>query len=58
MVLNGLWPSRGKDGALRLRRRYNFEFTSTGTERYLGMIELIGQQFSNLELAPHIYPED
>jgi hypothetical protein len=58
MVLSGLWPIRVESGSLVLRRRYAFEFTSTGQERYRGSIELQGRQLNHFELAPHILPSD
>jgi len=57
IVLKGVWPRRGDSGSLQLRRRYEFEFTSTGTERYKGMIELSGRRLQRIELAPHIVPD-
>ncbi len=30
MVIKGLWAVRNVDGALSVRRRYQFEFSSTG----------------------------
>lgn len=58
MVLKGVWPLRNNSGALQLRRRYAFEFTSTGEERYAGLVELFGRKLLRIELAPHILPED
>ncbi len=58
MVLKGVWPARDGGGSLQLRRRYSFEFTSTGEERYAGLVELIGGKLIHIELAPHILPEE
>jgi hypothetical protein len=58
MVLSGLWPIRADSGTLSLRRRYAFEFTSTGQERYKGSVELQGRQLSHFALAPHILPDE
>ena len=58
MVLSGLWPVRGESGSLVLRRRYSFEFTSTGSERYTGTVELQGRALSHFALAPHILPSE
>lgn len=58
MVLKGLWPIRSNVGSLQLRRRYHFEFTSTGEVRNLGIIELIGKKIHKLELEAHLLPED
>jgi Protein of unknown function (DUF3301) len=58
MVLKGVWPVRDKEGTLRIRRRYNFEFTSTGEARSQGTAELHGLRLSNLHLDAHMLPED
>jgi hypothetical protein len=58
MVLKGLWPYRDDQGSLRLRRRYGFEFTSTGQERYEGIISLAGMRMLSLDLDAHIIPDD
>jgi len=58
MVLKGLWPARDEGGSLRLRRRYGFEFTSTGETRSQGMIELYGTRLHNIQLDAHILPDD
>lgn len=57
IVLKGLWPQRGESGSLQLRRRYKFEFTSTGEERYHGVIELIGLRLQSIKLDAHILPD-
>ena len=56
MVLKGLWPTRNEAGGLRLRRRYSFEFTSTGEVRNRGSVILVGNILTSLELEPHILP--
>lgn len=58
IVLKGVWPHRGDGGSLQLRRRYEFEFTSTGTERYQGVMELDGRKLRCLELEAHILRDD
>lgn len=57
IVLKGVWPRRSDSGSLQLRRRYRFEFTSTGEERYKGMIELSGRRLQRIELEPHLMPD-
>lgn len=57
IVLKSVWPRRGETGSLQLRRRYGFEFTSTGEERYQGLIELSGRRLQRIEVAAHIVPE-
>ena len=58
IVLKGLWPVRTNEGSIQLRRRYQFEFTSTGKIRNKGQIELVGTRVKALELEAHILPED
>lgn len=58
MVLKGVWPVRDKAGLLRLRRRYSFEFTSTGEARSQGSAELHGMHLHKLHLDPHMLPND
>ena len=58
MVLKGVWPVRDGEGSLRLRRRYIFEFTSTGEARSQGSAELHGMRLHKLHLDPHILPDD
>lgn len=49
----GLWFKRDRQGRLRVWRRYLFEFTSTGEERYLGRVIMLGQRIEHMELDPH-----
>ncbi|MDP6651534.1 MAG: DUF3301 domain-containing protein [Gammaproteobacteria bacterium] len=58
MVLKGVWPVRDESEKLAIRRRYTFEFTSTGEVRNLGTIELIGRKLLKLELEAHILPDE
>jgi len=58
MVLRGLWVVRGPNGLLALRRRYQFEFSSTGQSRYRGQVILLGQQIVSLDMEPHIMPDE
>ena len=56
MVLRGLWPIRSKEGSIQLRRRYHFEFTSTGEVRNKGIIELVGRKIQDIKIEAHIMP--
>jgi len=53
VVLKRLWLKRDARGQMRLWRLFQFEFSSTGDERYLGSIEILGRQIQNPRLAPH-----
>ena len=44
---------RDDKGSLCLERHYQFEFTSTGEERYLGEVVMKGQQLQQVVVAPH-----
>lgn len=57
IVLKSVWPRRSDFGSLQLRRLYGFEFTSTGEERYQGLIELSGRRVQRIELEPHLLPD-
>ncbi len=41
---------------LAFRRWYCFEFTSTGDERYQGIVEMHGNTAQSVQLAPHRFP--
>ncbi len=57
-VLKGVWPMRDERGSLVLRRRYVFEFSSTGEARYKGRVEMYGNRLQKIELDPYIIPEE
>ena len=58
MVIVGLWPARDAGGRLVLRRRYRFEFASTGDRRYHGELSLIGLSLEQIGLEAYKLPED
>ena len=58
MVIVGLWPMRNRDGRLILRRRYQFEFASTGDDRYTGRLTLHGMSLAQIELETYKLPPD
>ena len=53
VALRGFWFKRDRGGRLHLWRSYNFEFSSTGSERYQGRIILLGFSVESIELEPH-----
>jgi hypothetical protein len=57
MVICGIWPQRSSGGSLSLRRTYQFEFTSTGDQRYQGILVLFGMQLNSIQLEPYKIPE-
>ena len=52
MVLKGVWPVRDEQDSLVIRRRYRFEFTSTGEARYQGTITLNGPILKSMAAFP------
>lgn len=57
VVLRKLRPVRGEDGRLGFLRRYSFEFTTTGAQRYGGVIVLQGRWVKLIQLDAHHCPE-
>ncbi|MGK0500286.1 MAG: hypothetical protein ACJAYG_001935 [Oceanicoccus sp.] len=53
VALRGFWFKRNKRGSVVLWRRYEFEFTSTGNERYQGRIVLLGRMVEEIQLQPY-----
>lgn len=53
VYLRGLWFKRDRQGNLRVWRRFLFEFTATGEERYLGRVIMLGKYIEYIELEPH-----
>lgn len=53
VALKGLKLKRNAQGRLGLLRRYDFNFSSTGDDRYQGSIQLQGKKVIHIELAPH-----
>lgn len=54
VVLRGMELKRDDEDRLVLRRRYQFEFTSTGQERYLGWVILRGWRLEEIDMEPHL----
>jgi hypothetical protein len=50
VVICGIWPEIDTSGKLTLRRKYQFEFTSTGEHRYQGFLVLSGMNLKSIEL--------
>ncbi len=54
VVLRKSRIQRNENGQLELRRYYDFEFSSTGEERYRGSLVLSGPRLVDFELAAHV----
>ena len=57
MVIKSYWPMKSKRGIWLIRRTYNFEFTSTGQQRYQGKLVLEGLALDTIELETYQLPE-
>lgn len=53
VALRGFWLKRDGHGSVRVWRSYNFEFTTTGDQRYRGRIILLGKRVEAIYLEPH-----
>lgn len=53
VVLKELKPCKSLKGGFCLKRRYSFEFTSTGEDRYQGEIVVIGRHIEAVTLETH-----
>jgi trehalose/maltose hydrolase-like predicted phosphorylase len=58
VVLKKIRLQRGESGSMQLRRTYDFEFSSTGTDRYKGTLILAGARLLSIEMEPHVVPDD
>lgn len=56
VVLKRLWFKRDAKGNMRLWRLFQFEFSSTGDERYGGRVEVLGHRIQKFNLDPHRVP--
>lgn len=56
VCLRGLWFKRDRWGRVRVWRRFLFDFTVTGEERYIGRIIMLGRRIEQIELEPHRIP--
>lgn len=54
VALNGFWPKRDETGKLKAWRSYQFEFTSTGNERYHGKLIMLGKKVTSIQLEPYV----
>jgi hypothetical protein len=50
VLLERLWPRRGRDGRVALRRDYSFEFSGEGEWRHRGTLSLYGGRLIELQL--------
>jgi hypothetical protein len=53
VALNSIRLKRDQTGAMRVRRAFAFEFSSTGNERYNGVCIMLGWRIESIEMEPY-----
>ncbi len=53
VYLRRLWLKRNDQGRLALWRAFYFEFTVSGSDRYLGRVFMLGDRAEAVQLQPH-----
>lgn len=53
VMLRALWFKRNGKGEWCIWRSYDFEFSTTGEDRYLGKIVMLGNEVQNVMVEPH-----
>ncbi len=53
IAFNALSLKRDRAGAIHIARSYQFEFSSTGAERYNGRIHMLGRRIESIQLEPY-----
>ena len=53
IALRAFWLKRNNNGRLSFWRSYNFEFSSTGADRYNGQIIILGKRIEAINLEAH-----
>lgn len=53
VVFRSLRLARDGDGRLKLQRVYDFEYSSTGNNRFRGSVMLLGQEVGLLDVSEH-----
>ena len=54
--IHRVWLKRGSDNRLHIWRNYQFEFASTGDERYKGHVITLGDLVESVQLDVHKVP--
>jgi hypothetical protein len=57
VAFKALWLKRDATGKMRFWRSYKFEFSSTGDERYHGLVIMLGRRLERVELEPYRLPD-
>lgn len=53
VALIGQWLKRDEQGRIKAWRSFQFEFSSTGDERYHGKVIMLGRNILSIQLEPY-----
>jgi len=53
VALNGQWLKKDEFGVTKVWRSFQFEFSSTGAERYHGKVVMLGEKILSIQLEPY-----
>jgi len=53
VALNAQWLKKDEYGVTKVWRSFQFEFSSTGDERYQGKIIMLGEKILSIQLDPY-----
>ncbi|TXK98655.1 hypothetical protein BMR02_08690 [Methylococcaceae bacterium HT1] len=53
IAFNAISLRRDNKGKVHIARGYQFEFSSTGAERYNGQIQMLGRRVASIQLEPY-----
>ena len=56
--IKAVWFKRDAAGNLRFWRSYKFEFSSTGADRYQGLIIMLGRKVTSVSFEAYRLPDD
>lgn len=57
VALVGQWLKKDEFGVTKVWRSFQFEFSSTGAERYHGKVVMLGEKILSIQLEPYRIPE-
>lgn len=52
-ALTGQWLKRDGQGKIKVWRSFQFEFSSTGEERYHGKVIMLGRKVLSIQMEPY-----
>lgn len=55
VAIHSLRLARDEEGRLRLRRKYDFEFSDTGESRHSGWLVMLGNELETMHLRSSLY---